>query len=135
MDHTTRACECIINMFKRFRERGLMVELFTVGLIILRVFSAGTEPCHPQRGQGSHPPTDQGRLEGKQRWLPGTPYRIRKLERTQQTTIISLRTGYRGLRGHLKRNGITDSSLCERGQADQTPDDVLLLILSIPWPG
>ena len=42
---------------------------------------------------------------------------IRKLERALQTTIFRLR--------HLKRTGVSDSSLCECRQADQTPDHVL----------
>ena len=50
---------------------------------------------------------------------------IWRLERAQQTTIFSLRTGHCGLRDHLKRTGISDTSLCECGQADQTPDHVL----------
>ena len=50
---------------------------------------------------------------------------IRRLERAQQTTIFRLRTGHRGLRARLKRTGVSDSSLCECGQADQTPDHVL----------
>ena len=50
---------------------------------------------------------------------------IWRLERAQQTTIFRLRTGHCGLSGHLKRIGISDTSLCECGQADQTPDHVL----------
>ena len=46
-------------------------------------------------------------------------------ERAQQTTIFRLRTGHCGLSAHLKRIGISDTSLCECGQADQTPDHVL----------
>ena len=49
---------------------------------------------------------------------------IWRLERAQQTTIFRLRTGNCGLRAHLKRIGISDTSLCECGQADQTPDHV-----------
>ena len=47
------------------------------------------------------------------------------LERAQQTTIFRLRTGHCGLTSDLKRIGISDTSLCECGQADQTPDHVL----------
>ena len=36
-----------------------------------------------------------------------------------------LRTGHCGLSAHLKRIGISDTSLCERGQADQTLNHVL----------
>ena len=50
---------------------------------------------------------------------------IWRLERAQQATIFRLRTGHCGLSAHLKRIGISDSSLCECGQADQTPDHVL----------
>ena len=50
---------------------------------------------------------------------------IWRLERAQQTTIFRLSTGHCGLSAHLKRTGISDTSLCERGQADQTPDHVL----------
>ena len=50
---------------------------------------------------------------------------IWRLERAQQTSIFRLRTGHCGLRAHLKRIGISDTSLCECGQADQTPDHVL----------
>ena len=50
---------------------------------------------------------------------------IWRLWRAQQTTIFRLRTGHRGLSAHLKRIGISDTSLCECGQADQTPDHVL----------
>ena len=50
---------------------------------------------------------------------------IWRLERAQLTTIFRLRTGRCGLNAHLKRTGVSDSSLCEWGQADQTPDHVL----------
>ena len=50
---------------------------------------------------------------------------IWRLERAQQTTIFRLRTGHYSLSAHLKRIGISDTSLCECGQADQTPDHVL----------
>ena len=50
---------------------------------------------------------------------------IWRLERAQQTTIFRLRTGHCGLSAHLKRIGISDTSLCECGQTDQTPDHVL----------
>ena len=50
---------------------------------------------------------------------------IWRLERAQQTTILRLCTGYCGLSAHLKRISISDTSLCECGQADQTPDHVL----------
>ena len=50
---------------------------------------------------------------------------IWRLEWAQQTTIFRLRTGHCGLSAHLKRIGISDTSLCECGQADQTPDHVL----------
>ncbi|KAK7100641.1 hypothetical protein V1264_023558 [Littorina saxatilis] len=50
---------------------------------------------------------------------------IRKLERNQQTLIFRLRTGHCGLRAPLKRIRITDTTLCECGQADQTPSHML----------
>ena len=50
---------------------------------------------------------------------------IWRLERAQQTTIFRLHTGHCGLSAHLKRIGISDTSLCVCGQADQTPDHVL----------
>ena len=50
---------------------------------------------------------------------------IWRLEQAQQTTIFRLRTGHCGLSAHLKRIGISNTSLCECGQADQTPDHVL----------
>ena len=50
---------------------------------------------------------------------------ICRLERAQQTTIFRLRTVHCGLSAHLKRIGISDTSLCECRQADQTPDHVL----------
>ena len=56
---------------------------------------------------------------------------IWRLERAQQTTIFRLRTEHCGLSAHLKRIGISDTSLCECGQADQTPDHALL---SCPCP-
>ena len=49
---------------------------------------------------------------------------IWRLEWAQQTTIFSLCSGHCGLGAHLKRIGISDTSLCECGQADQTPDCV-----------
>ncbi|KAK7109741.1 hypothetical protein V1264_013730 [Littorina saxatilis] len=55
---------------------------------------------------------------------------IRKLKRNQQTLIFRLRTGYCGLRAHLKRIGIIDTALCECGQADQTPSHMLQDCLS-----
>ena len=50
---------------------------------------------------------------------------IWRLEWAQQTTIFRLRTGHCGLSAHLKRTGISDTSLCECGHADQTLDHVL----------
>ena len=50
---------------------------------------------------------------------------IWRLERAQQTTIFRLLTEHCGLSAHLKRDGISDTSFCECGQADQTPDHVL----------
>ena len=50
---------------------------------------------------------------------------IWRLERAHQTTIFRLRAGHCGLSAHLRRIGILDTSLCECGQADQTPDHVL----------
>ena len=50
---------------------------------------------------------------------------IWRQERAQQTTIFCLRTGHCGLSAHLKRIGISETSLCECGQADQIPDHVL----------
>lgn len=50
---------------------------------------------------------------------------IRTLERRYQTTIYRLRTGHCGLRAHLKRIGVAATSLCDCGQADQTPSHVL----------
>ena len=50
---------------------------------------------------------------------------IWRLERAQQTTIFLLHTWHCGLSALLKRTGISDTSLCECGQADQTPDHVL----------
>ena len=50
---------------------------------------------------------------------------IWRLERAQETTIFCVRTGHCGLSAHLKRIGISDTSLCECGQADQTPNHVL----------
>ena len=49
---------------------------------------------------------------------------IWRQERAQQTIIFRLRTGHCDLSAHLKRTGISDTSLCECGQADQTPDHV-----------
>ena len=49
---------------------------------------------------------------------------IWRLEWAQQTTIFHMRTGHCGLSAHLKRIGISDTSMCECGQADQTPDHV-----------
>ena len=48
-----------------------------------------------------------------------------RLKRAQQTTIFRLRPAHCGLSAHLKRTGISDTFLCECGQADQTPDHVL----------
>ena len=50
---------------------------------------------------------------------------IRKLERRQQTLIFRLRTGHCGLRAHLKRIGVTDTSQCQCGLSDQTPSHIL----------
>ena len=50
---------------------------------------------------------------------------IRTLERRHQTMIFRLRTGHCGLRAHLKRLGVTDTALCQCGQADQTPSHIL----------
>ena len=48
-----------------------------------------------------------------------------RLERAQQTTLFRLRTGHCGPSAHLKRIGISDTSLRKWGQADQLPDHVL----------
>ena len=56
---------------------------------------------------------------------------IWRLERAQQTAIFHLRTGHCGLRAPLKRIGIWDTSLCECGQADQTPDHILQFLPKI----
>ena len=50
---------------------------------------------------------------------------IWRLERAQQTAIFRLRTWHCCLSAHLKRIGISDISLCQCGQADQSPDNVL----------
>ena len=50
---------------------------------------------------------------------------IWRLEQAQQTTIFRLHTGHCGLRAHLKRTGISDTSPFECVQADQTLDRVL----------
>ena len=50
---------------------------------------------------------------------------IWRLEQAQQTTIFCLRTGHCGLSAYLKRIGISDTSLYECGQADQTADHIL----------
>ena len=50
---------------------------------------------------------------------------IWRLERARQTTVFRLRKGHCGMSAHLKRIGISDTALCECGQADQTPDPVL----------
>ena len=65
---------------------------------------------------------------------------IWRLERAQQTTIFRLHTGHCGLSAHLKRTGISDTSICKCGQADQTPDHVLQScpkyteIRQLTWP-
>ena len=48
-----------------------------------------------------------------------------RLERAQQTAIFRLRIGHCGLSAHPKRIGISDTFLCECGQADQTLHDAL----------
>ena len=48
-----------------------------------------------------------------------------RLEWAPQTSIFRLHTGHCGLGAPQKRTGISDTSLCECGQADQTPDHVL----------
>ena len=50
---------------------------------------------------------------------------IRNLERKHQTTIFRLRTGHCCLKGHLKRIGVGDTSTCQCGQAEETPDHIL----------
>ena len=47
------------------------------------------------------------------------------LERARQSAVFRLRTGHCGLSAHLKMIGTSDTSLCECGQDDQTPDHVL----------
>ena len=77
-----------------------------------------TQPCHLQRGQDTSPLLVQRRLEERKRWIPGTLDPVWRLERAQQTTIFRLRTGHCVPRAHLKRIGISDTSLCECGQDD-----------------
>ena len=48
-----------------------------------------------------------------------------QLSRHEQTTIFRLRTGHCGLKGHLKKNGIQPSALCDCGKDDQTPNHFL----------
>ena len=60
----------------------------------------------------------------KNRWCLLDP--IWRPEQAQQTTIFRLRIEHCGLNAHLKKRiSISDTSLCEFGQADQTPDHVL----------
>ena len=86
--------------------------------------SADTESCHLQTKTLLH-----SRYNGDWKKHNGGYQAhldpIWRLERAQQTTIFRLRTGHCGLSAHLKRIGISDTSLCECGQADQTPDHVL----------
>ena len=49
---------------------------------------------------------------------------IWRLEWAQQTAVFCLCTGHCGVSAHLKRKGISDTSLCECEQADQTPNHV-----------
>ena len=44
---------------------------------------------------------------------------LHQLSRHEQTTIFRLRTGHCGLKGHLKKNGIQPSALCDCGKDDQ----------------
>jgi len=50
---------------------------------------------------------------------------LRKLDRDQQTLIFRLRTGHCRLRAHLKRIGVSDTSLCICEQADETVSHML----------
>ena len=50
---------------------------------------------------------------------------INTLDRRTQTTIFHLPTGHCGLRKHLKRLGLADSSHCECGSEEQTPEHIL----------
>ena len=50
---------------------------------------------------------------------------IHHFERAEQTAIFRLRTGHCGLRAHLKRIGVAESSLCSCEMEDQTPQHVL----------
>ncbi len=50
---------------------------------------------------------------------------IRVLERKHQTIIFRLRTGHCCLRAHLKRIGISNTSMCECGTSEETPDHIL----------
>ena len=50
---------------------------------------------------------------------------LHQLSRHEQTTIIRLRTGHCGLKGHLKKIGIQPSALCDCGKDDQTPNHFL----------
>ena len=52
---------------------------------------------------------------------------IWRMEQAQQNTIFNLHTGHCGLSAHLKRTGISDTLLCECGQANQTPNHVIQL--------
>jgi hypothetical protein len=45
---------------------------------------------------------------------------LHKLNR-KESSIYRLRTGHCGLRGHLHRIGVADTSSCSCGQDDQTP--------------
>ena len=61
----------------------------------------------------------------QRRWIPGTPWPNLETGAGPADQIFHLLTGHSGLSAHLKRTGISDTSLCECGQADQTPDHVL----------
>ena len=50
---------------------------------------------------------------------------LNSLSRPEQSTIFRLRTGHCGLRAHLKKIGIAESSMCDCLIADQTPAHVL----------
>ena len=50
---------------------------------------------------------------------------VNRQARHEQTTIFRMRTGRCGLRAHLKRIGIMDSTLCDCKEAEQTVHHIL----------
>ena len=110
-----------------------LIAQFTVSLqwVSAHVGLTGNEKGDRLAKIGSQAPQTQNRVTYREAktllhsWYNGDWKKQNGGYQAHLDPIWRLGTGHCGLSAHLKRIGISDTSLCECGQADQTPDHVL----------